>query len=83
MTIVNIDYHVRTGYRDLMRDPSVVAAMQDILDRVQENAGPGFEAELEERSGQRQVPRGSVRTATFEARRRQAREHVLEQSLDI
>lgn len=81
--IVNITYHVTTGYRELMRDPAVATAMQEILNRVQEKAGAGFEADLEERSGRRDVPRGSVRTATFEARRRQARDHVLEQSLDI
>lgn len=83
MTIVNITYHVTTGYRDLMRDPSVAAAMQDILNRVVEKAGEGFESELETRSGRRNVPRGSVRTATYAARRRQASSHVLEQSLDI
>lgn len=81
--IEHIDFHVRTGYRDLMRDPAVAAAMKDILDRVAEKAGDGFEVDLEERSGRRKVPRGSVRTATYEARRRQARDHVLEQSLDI
>jgi hypothetical protein len=66
-----------------MRDPSVMSAMRDILDRVQENAGEGFESELEAESGQRRVPRGAVYTATHSARRRQAKDHVLEQALDI
>jgi hypothetical protein len=83
VTIVNIKYHVTTGYRELMRDPSVMAAMREILDRVQEKAGEGFESELEPESGKRRVPRGAVFTATYEARRRQARDHVLEQALDI
>jgi len=83
MTIVNIDFHVTTGYRDLMRDPSVAAAMQDILRQVKDNAGEGFESDFEERSGRRQVPRGAVYTDTFAARRRQASDHVIERSLDI
>jgi hypothetical protein len=83
VTIVNIKYHVTTGYRDLMRDPSVMVAMRDILDRVQAKAGEGFESELEPESGRRRVPRGAVFTATHDARRRQATSHVLEQALDI
>lgn len=81
--IVNITYHVTTGYRELMRDPAVMVAMQGILDRVQEKAGEGFESELEPESGSRRVPRGAVYTATHAARRRQATSHVLEQALDI
>ena len=83
MTIINITYHVTTGYRQLMRDPAVMAAMRDILNRVQEKAGEGFDSELEAQSGNRRVPRGAVYTATNAARRRQATSHVLEQALDI
>lgn len=83
MTIIRYDFHVRTGYRELMRDPAVMAAMQDVLDKVRERAGDGFETDMEPRSGNRQVPRGSVRTATTAARLRQARNHVLERSLDV
>lgn len=83
MSIVFIQFHVRSGYRDLMRDPSVATAMKEVLAKVKENAGEGFESDFEERSGSRDVPRGAVYTDTYAARRRQARDHVLEQSLDI
>lgn len=83
MIVGNITFHVRTGYRELMREPGVAAAMKEILAKVQENAGPGFATDFEERSGQRKVPRGAVYTDTYEARRRQASDHVLERSLDI
>lgn len=83
MIIGNITFHVRTGYRELMRDPAVATEMRKILAKVKENAGAGFESDFEERSGRREVPRGAVYTDTYEARRRQARDHVLERSLDI
>jgi hypothetical protein len=83
VSVVLIQFHVRTGYRDLMRDPSVADAMREVLAKVKANAGEGFESDFEERSGRREVPRGAVYTDTYAARRRQARDHVLEQSLDI
>jgi uncharacterized membrane-anchored protein len=83
VTIVNIDFHVNTGYRKLQRDASVAAGMLEVLEQVKANAGEGFEVDLDESSGRRNVPRGSVRTATTAARVRQAREHVLERALDI
>ena len=83
MIVGNITFHVRTGYRELMRDPAVATAMREVLAKVQENAGAGFASDFEERSGHRKVPRGAVYTDTYEARRRQARDHILERSLDI
>lgn len=82
MIVFGFKWNVRTGYRDLMRDPAVAALIRERADRIAEAAGEGFEADVQPRSGRRQVPRGSVRTATARAREVEARTHALERSID-
>jgi hypothetical protein len=80
--ITNFKWHVRTGYREYMRTPEVVALLQDSVDRTAEAAGDGFEADVVIGGRGRKVAHGQVRTATAEARERQARDHVLERAID-
>lgn len=82
MTLIRWEWHVTTGYRELMRDPAVLAEMERRGERVAEAAGDGFEVDSQARAGNRQVPRVSVRTATIEARLAEARDHVLERAID-
>lgn len=80
--ITRFKWNVRTGYREFMRTPEVVALLEDSVRRTAEAAGEGFEADVIVGGRGRRVAHGQVRTATEEARRRQAREHVLERAID-
>jgi len=80
--IVKYVWHVTTGYRELQRDPSVVELLTASVQRTARAAGPGFEADVTLEAGRRRTPRASVRTATFEARLAEARDHVLERAID-
>lgn len=80
--IVRFKWHTLTGYREYQRTPEVVELLKDSVERTAEAAGPGFEADVQVESGRRNVARASVRTVTDEARRRQARDHVLERAID-
>lgn len=75
-------WNVTSGYRELMRQPGVAIEIGARVARIAETAGDGFRAEVQERSGRRQVPRGSVRTATAKAREAEARTHALERAID-
>lgn len=80
--ITNINWHVRTGYREYMRTPEVVELLKDSIDRTAEAAGEGFEGDVIIGGRGRKVAHGQVRTATEDARRRQAKDHVLERAID-
>jgi len=76
---------VSTGYRDYMRTPEVQELLEDAGGRIAAAAGggdSGFEVDVEPRSGRRRVPRVSVRTATDDARRAEARDRALTKALD-
>ena len=74
--------NVRTGYRELMRSPGVVAELSGRADRIADAAGAGFVVDVDLESGRRRTPRSSVRTGTFDARLAEARDHVLERAID-
>lgn len=82
IVITNFKWHVRTGYREYMRTPEVVALLDDSVRRTAEAAGPGFEADVIIGTRGRKTAHGQVRTATDDARRRQAKDHVLERAID-
>jgi hypothetical protein len=87
MRLQNIEWKwlVATGYRKYQRDPKVLGLLVNAAEKIANAAGgesAGFEVEAESQSGTRQVPRVSVRTATFEARRAEARDRVLTRALD-
>jgi hypothetical protein len=80
--ITDFEWNVTTGYRELQRWPEVVALLTERGHRMAEAAGDGFEVDVQERSGGRDVPRVSVRAATPEAMLAQARGHILERAID-
>lgn len=82
MAYFGFQWNVRTGYREQMRDPGVVAELKDRAERIAKAAGPGFVVDVDTESGRRRTPRASVRTDTFEARLAEARDHVLERAID-
>lgn len=78
-------WHVTTGYREYMRQPEVRRMLREAAERIADAAGgpeAGFEVDLEAQSGRRKVPRTSVRTATYEAKRLEATERRLTKALD-
>lgn len=82
MILTGFQWNVRTGYRQLMRSPGVVAQLSDRADRIADAAGGGFVVDVDLESGRRRTPRASVRTGTFEARLAESRDHVLERAID-
>lgn len=82
MILSGFQWNVRTGYRELMRSPGVVAQLSERADRIADAAGDGFVVDVDQESGRRRTPRASVRTGTFEARLAEARDHVLERAID-
>jgi hypothetical protein len=82
MAYFGFTWNVKTGYRELMRSPGVVAELSDRADRIAEAAGEGFVVDVEVESGRRRTPRSSVRTGTFDARLAQARNPVIERAID-
>lgn len=65
--------------RKLLQSPAVMAELKRRGDKIAAAAGPGFE--VEEYVG-RQRARVTVRTATWRARGREARDHILIRALD-
>lgn len=74
-------WHVRTGYREHMRQSGVLAALEDAGEAIAARAGDGVEVEAESRSGSRGTPRVAVVTATAEARRNEATDRTLTRAL--
>lgn len=80
-----IKWHVRTGYREYQRTPGVSSRIREGAERVADAAGgseAGFEVDFQPEAGRRKTPRGSVRTATFEARESEARDRTLTRAID-
>ena len=80
--LLRFKWHVRTGYREYMRTPEVVELLNDSVQRTREAAGEGFEADVIVGKRGRKTAHGQVRTASEDARRRQAKDHVLERAID-
>jgi hypothetical protein len=82
MIYSNFRWNITTGYRELQRTQPVVDLLEGSAERIARAAGPGFEVDVTPQAGRRRTPRVSVRTATFEARLAEARDHVLERAID-
>jgi len=75
-------WNVRTGYREHMRQPAVLAALQAAGGRIAAAAGEGVEVVSESSSGKRATPRVAVITETTEAILNEAQNRSLTQALD-
>lgn len=78
-------WDVTGGYRRLMREPGVLAAMEELAAKIQADAGgeeAGFVVEVTERSGRRGTPRVAVIAATYEAREAEARDRRLTRAVE-
>lgn len=69
----------KAGVRALLVSPEIQADLKTRADRIAQAAGEGFEAEVGTGANR---ARAIVRTATFEARRAEARDRVLTRALD-
>lgn len=69
----------RQAVRDLLRSPEVAADLKRRADAIAKAAGEGMESDIE--IGPNRA-RASVRTATFEAVRAEARKRALTRALD-
>ena len=80
--ITNWKWHVRTGYREFMRQAAVLAALEAKGRAIAAAAGEGVSVESQSRSGSRSTPRVGVFTDTAEAMSDEARHRSLTRALD-
>jgi hypothetical protein len=69
------------GVRALLQDPAVLADLKARAQRIAEKAGGEPDFEVESQIGATRA-RASVRTATFEGRRAEAKDRTLTQAID-
>lgn len=67
------------AFGDLMREEKIVDLLHDCADGIAKSAGNGFDV-IKPTGGTR--PRAYVAAMTFQAKRRQSKDHVLERSID-
>lgn len=84
MTVVFTKFKWSTlkGYREFMRTAPVEALIRDGVERIAADAGEGFEAEVQPRSGKRGTPRGSVRTVNEAGRQAESDNRALTRAID-
>jgi len=75
-------WYTLKGYREFQRTPEVEALIREAVERISAEAGDGFEAEVEPRSGRRRTPRGSVRTVDQRGRKAEAENRALTRAID-
>lgn len=75
-------WNTLTGYRQFMRTAPVEALIRDGVERIAADAGEGFEATVEQQSGRRGTPRGSVRTVNETGRKAEAQDRALTRAID-
>jgi hypothetical protein len=80
--ITNWKWHVRTGYREHMRQAAVLAALERAGHDIAARAGEGVAVESQSRSGGRGTPRVGVYTETAEAKADEAKHRTLTRALD-
>lgn len=80
--ITKWDWHVRTGYREFMRQGPVLTALESAGEAIASAAGDGVEVESQARSGSRSTPRVAVVTVTYEAKQNEAANRTLSRALD-
>lgn len=69
------------GFREVRTSPGVMAELNAHASRIAAACGEGFVAHPPTVTGGRGRGRASVVTATYEAMRRQAKDHVVEQAI--
>jgi hypothetical protein len=80
--ITRWEWHVKTGYREFMRQAAVLAALESSGEAIASAAGEGVEVESQSRSGSRNTPRVAVFTETAEAKVNEAKHRSLTRALD-
>lgn len=80
--IIAWKWHVKTGYREFMRQQAVLAALEERGRAIAAAAGDGVAVESQERSGGRGTPRVAVYTDTVEAMHSEATDRTLTRALD-
>lgn len=78
----NFKWNVRTGYRELQRQPQVIELLKAQAEKIADAAGGGFEVDVQETAGRRRTPRASVRTGTEAARRAESQDRALTRAID-
>lgn len=80
--ITNWKWHVKTGYRQFMRQGAVLALLENAGNDIAAAAGEGVSVESQPHSGARNTPRVGVYTDTAEAMADEARNRTLTRALD-